>query len=118
MDSERRRQKRRRFTYYMPVLDANTLQIVGHLSDISPLGIRLDSERPLPVNTNYKLRLDLTPEMANKTSMIFNGRSKWCAMDKLSPNSYNVGFEVNINSRDDAEIFQRMYENYSSDRVW
>jgi hypothetical protein len=118
MEVERRRQKRRRFTYYMPVLDASTLQIVGHLSDISPLGIRLDTEKPLPVNANYKLRLDLTPEMANKTAMVFNGRSKWCAMDKLSPNSYNVGIEFGALANEDAAIFQRMYENYSSDRVW
>jgi len=118
VDMERRRQRRRRFTYYMPVIDADTLQIVGHLSDISPVGIRVDSEKPLRVNANYRLRVDLTPELANKTYMVFTGRSKWCEMDRLSPNSYNVGFEVNIISRDDTEIFQRMYENYGSDRAW
>ena len=118
MESERRRQKRRKFTYYMRVLDANTLQTIGHLRDISATGIGLDSEKPLPIDRNYQLRLDLTAEMANKTYMVINGRSKWCQADRLEPNSYNVGFEVNIVSRDDSEIFQRMYEKYGSDSRW
>lgn len=115
MESDRRRQKRRKFTYYMRVLDANTFQLVGHLSDISPTGIQMDSEKPLPVNANYKLRVDLTPDVANKNFLVLNGRSKWCEMDKLAPNSYNVGFEVNTLSFDDSMIFQRMFEKYASD---
>lgn len=112
MDSERRKRQRRRFTYYMQVLDANTLQLIGHLSDISLIGIRVDSEKPLPVNTNYKLRVDLTSDLGNKTYMVLNGRSKWCEMDKFEPNSYNIGFEVITQSREDSVIFQRMFENY------
>lgn len=112
METERRRQQRRRFTYYMQVLDAGTLQLIGHLADISLLGIRVDSEKPLPVNMNYKLRIDLTSDLSNKTYMILNGRSKWCEMDKFEPNSYNVGFEVSTQSREDAAIFQRMFEQY------
>ncbi len=118
MESDRRRQKRRRFTYYMQVLDAITLRPVGHLADISPTGFRVDSEKPLPVNTNYKLRLDLNQDLANKNYLVFDGRSRWCQMDKLEPNSYNVGFEVGALSMDDSMIFQRMFEKYASDSSW
>jgi hypothetical protein len=118
METERRKQKRRKFTYYMRVIDANTFQPIGHLSDISTTGIKVDSEKPLPVNSTFKLRVDLPQELGNKTFMVFNGRSKWCQMDKLEPNSYNVGFEVNILSRDDSEIFQRMYDKYGSESMW
>jgi hypothetical protein len=118
METERRRQKRRKFTYYMRVIDANTFQLIGHLSDISTTGIKVDSEKPLPVNSIYKLRVDLPQDLGNKTFMVFDGRSKWCQMDKLEPNSYNVGFEVSILSRDDSEVFQRMYDKYGSDRMW
>jgi hypothetical protein len=118
MDTDRRRQKRRKFTYYMQVLDADTLRPVGHLADISQMGIRVDSEKPLPVNTVYRLRVDLTPEVANKSYLVFNGQSRWCAMDKLEPNSYNVGFEVNALSGDDRMIFERMFEKYAADSRW
>ena len=112
MESERRRKRRRRFTYYMQVMDAGTMQVIGYLSDISPEGIRVDSGKPLPVNTTFRMRLDLTPELAHKTYMIFNGRSAWCEMDRLEPNSYNIGFELRNLTNEDTAIFQRMYEQY------
>jgi len=115
LDSERRKQKRRKCAYYMQVVDANTLQLIGYLSDISLIGIKVDTGKPLPVNTNFKMRIDLTPDLANKTYLIFNGRSRWCEADKFEPNSFNVGFEVDILSREDTAIFQRMYNQYGMD---
>ncbi len=118
MDSERRNAKRKKFTYYMRVLDANTLQLVGYLTQISAAGIQVDSEKSLPVDANYKLRVDLTPDIANKTMMVFSGRSKWCQPDKAEPNTFNVGFEVTLLSHDDIAIFNRMIEKYSSESNW
>lgn len=118
MEPDRRRQKRRRFIYYMQVIDANTLQFVGHLTDISPMGFRLDSDRALPVNANYKLRVDLTQDVSSRSYLVFTGHSRWCEMDKLEPNLYNVGFEIGNLSYDDSMIFQRMFERYGTDSVW
>ncbi len=115
MDADRRRQQRRRFTYYMPVVEANTLKIIGYLSDISLIGFRVDSDSALPVNANFRLRIELAPELAAKPHMIFNGRIRWCEMDKLQPNSYNIGFEVESLSREDTAIFQRMFEQCGMD---
>lgn len=114
-ESDKRRQKRRRFTYYMQVVDANTLQLIGYLSDISPTGIKIDSGKLLPVNQAFKMRIDLNPDVANKAYMVFNGRIKWCDMDKLEPNTYNVGIEMENLSREDYGIFMRMYELYGRD---
>ena len=117
MEPERRKEKRRKFTYYMRVVDANTLQPVGYLTEISAIGIQVDCEKPLPVDANFKLRMDLTQEVANKPYMVFQARTKWCHNDKLDPNIFNVGFEVFINARDDSEIFKRMIEKYGSDNM-
>ena len=118
LEPERRKNKRRKFTYYMRVVDASTLQLIGYLTEISAVGIQVDSEKPLPLNVSYKLRLELTADIANKTFMVFNGRSKWCQPDRLEPNSHNIGFEVTLLSHDDTEIFKRMIEKYASDRGW
>jgi hypothetical protein len=99
----------------MQVLDAGTMQVIGYLLDISPNGIRVDSGKPLQVNTMYRLRLDLVPELAHKTYMIFNGRSAWCEADKFEPNTFNIGFELDGLSREDTAIFQRMYDQYGVD---
>ncbi|MBL8063810.1 MAG: PilZ domain-containing protein [Anaerolineales bacterium] len=99
----------------MQVVDATTLQLVGYVSDISLTGIKIDSGKLLPVNQTLKLRVDLTPDVANKSYLTFNGRIKWCEMDKFEPNSYNVGIEVENLSREDYAIFMRMYNQYGMD---
>jgi hypothetical protein len=114
MDDERRRLERKDFSYYMRLIDQNTGDLVGHLTDISTGGFKLDSQNPIPVEKDYKFRMDLTGEVANKPSMVFIARSKWCEVDPLDPFLYNVGFQlVNIASGD-LEIFQRMMEKYGT----
>jgi hypothetical protein len=99
----------------MPVLDASTLQPIGYLSDISLTGIRMDSEKPFKVNANYKLRVDVTPDLSNRSYVLFDGINRWCEVDKLSPGSYYVGFEIKLASSTDRAIFERMYEQYGVD---
>jgi hypothetical protein len=111
---ERRRLDRKDFSYYMRLIDNDTQELVGHLTDISTGGFKLDSQNPIPLEKDYRLRMDLTNEVANKPSMVFVARSKWCEIDPLDPFLYNVGFQlVNITSGD-AEIFQRMMEKYGT----
>lgn len=116
MESERRKDKRKKFNYYMRVMDGNTLQPIGYLKEISAVGIQVDSEKPMPVNVMYKLRVDLTADIANKTHISFTGRSKWCEPDHFEPNTFNIGFEVTLLSKEDTVIFNRMIEKYALDK--
>lgn len=111
---ERRKVQRRRFRYYMRVVDDISLQPIGYLSDISATGFRLDCQKELPLNRDYRLRLDLTSDIANKATMSFIARTKWCQQDRLDPLVYNVGFELIHIAPADAEIFQRIFEKYGS----
>jgi PilZ domain len=112
---ERRNLDRKVFSYYMQLIDYDRQELVGHLADISPGGFKLDSLSPIPPNKDFRLRLDLTSEIANKSSMIFVARSKWCRVDPLDPFCYNVGFELINISPGDAEIFNRMIEKYGKE---
>jgi hypothetical protein len=114
MDDERRRLERKDFSYYMRLIDQNTGDLVGHLTDISTGGFKLDSQSPIPVEKDYKFRMDLTSEVANKPSMVFIARSKWCEVDPLDPFLYNVGFQLINIAPSDIEIFQRMMEKYGT----
>lgn len=118
MDSDRRAAKRKKFTYYMRVLDAGTLKPIGYLTQISAVGIQVDSEKPIAVDVGMKLRLDLTTDIANKTMMVFNCRCKWCEPDRAEPNSFNIGFEVTLLSAEDHAIFNRMIEKYATESNW
>ena len=111
---ERRHSQRKRFGYYMPLMDDKTQELVGHLADISADGFKLDSTVPVPDGKAYALRLTLTGEVSNKPSMSFSARSKWCKTDEFQPNSYYVGFEVGKMSQENAEIYKRIFEKYGS----
>jgi len=111
---ERRKLNRKDFSYYMRLIDSDTQELVGHLVDISSGGFKLDSQNQIPLNRDYRFRMDLTSEVANKPSMTFVARSKWCEVDPLDPFLYNVGFQLINISPGDIEIFNRMMEKYGT----
>ena len=111
---ERRRLERKKFSYYMRLIDSDTQELVGHLSDISTGGFKMDSQSPIPPNKDIRFRMDLTSEVANKPSMVFVARSKWCEVDPLDPFIYNVGFQLINISPTDIDIFNRMMEKYGT----
>lgn len=111
---ERRRAKRRPFAYYMQIVDAETQEPIGHLSDISTLGFKVDSQNEIPIGKEFRMRLDLNSDVADIPYMIFTARSKWCRNDELYPFMYNVGFElVSINPHE-AAIYTRIVEKYGT----
>jgi len=110
----KRKINRRDFTYYMPVTDDLTKQLVGYLSDISTGGFKLDSQKEIRPGQDFRLQIELTAEIADKTSMVFIARSKWSHRDHVDPNTFNVGFEIINISPSDMAIFQRMFEKYGS----
>lgn len=114
MPAEKRKLSRRSFSYYMRVMDEVNGQLVGHLSDISTGGFKLDSAQTVPLNKDYRLRIELTNEVANKSFMVFMARSKWCRTDPFDPTSFNVGFQITNMAPSDFEIFSRMFERYGS----
>ena len=110
----KRKINRRDFTYYMPVTDDLTKQLVGYLSDISTGGFRLDSPKEIRPGQDFRLQIELTADIADKTSMVFIARSKWAHRDHVDPNTFNVGFEIINIAPSDMAIFQRMFEKYGS----
>jgi hypothetical protein len=112
--SERRNIERKDFSFYMRLVDNDTQKLVGHLVDISSGGFKLDSQAPIPIDKDYRLRMDLTSDVASKPSMVFVARSKWCEVDPLDPFIYNVGFQLVNISPVDLDIFNRMMEKYGT----
>ncbi len=113
--NERRNSKRRNFNYYMPITDDDSQELVGHLTDISDFGIRADCLKAQMINQNYRLRLELTSDIADKPFIIFSARAKWCREDKLTPNTYNVGFQIINLDPGDVRIINRLMEKYGTE---
>jgi hypothetical protein len=112
MVAERRQLSRRNFSYYMRVTDESTGKLVGHFSDISTGGFKLDSSKPVAVNVDYRLRIDQTNEISNKSFITFIARARWCQLDAYDPNMYNVGFQIIEMTPGDYDIFVKMFSTY------
>ena len=119
MRDERRTIKRRKFGYYMRVMDSTTRDLIGYLSDISPQGFKLDSKKALMINKDYSLRLELTPEISDRPSITFIARVIWCQQDPYNPDQYIEGFQI-VNIAPSVQvIFQRIVDKYSRpDSLW
>lgn len=113
-DQERRKLKRRSLAYYMLVMDANTRAMLGHLVDITPLGFMMDSQKPLLLESDYRLRLDTTPDIAEKDYIKFTARTKWCLPDAVEPYLFDIGFSIIDITQQDAEIIRRISEKYAA----
>ncbi len=113
MGAERRKLSRENFSYYMRVMDGATGKLVGHISDISSGGFKLDSKDPVPLNKDFQLRIDHTGEISSKNYLILIGRAMWCQMDVLAPGMYNVGFKIVNITPGDYDIFLKMFNTYS-----
>jgi hypothetical protein len=113
--ADKRRISRRDFSYYMQVTNDLTKELLGYLSDISTGGFKLDSPKQIKPGQDFRLHIELTPDIADKNSMIFIARSKWCQPDHIDPTSFNVGFEIVNMSPSDMLIFQRMFDKYGTE---
>ncbi len=111
---ERRKYKRRNLSYYLPIVDSNTEQVIGHLVDISRVGIMIDCKKSIPSGQNFDLRLDLMENVGDKASVEFVAQCKWCRSDKVQPYLYNAGFAIINISEADAEIIQKIADKYGT----
>jgi glycosidase len=109
-----RRVARRLFSHYMLVYDDVTGRLLGHWIDIGPGGFRLETIRPVPPDEDFRFRVDLSNEIANKSYMVFKARSRWCQKHEFDLNLYDAGFQIDELPPDDARIFHTMIERYGS----
>jgi hypothetical protein len=111
---ERRELKRRNLSYYLQVMDNNTQQVIGHLVDISPVGLMIDSKKSITTNLSFHLRMDLMENIAGKAFVEFVACSKWCRADSIQPYLFNVGFEIVKINPHDADIVRAIAEKYGT----
>ncbi|MCZ2128539.1 MAG: PilZ domain-containing protein [Anaerolineales bacterium] len=111
---EKRTIPRKKVNLYMAVFDDDTGQILGHMVEASLIGARLETQAALPLERDYYLRIELTPDLgAPMPYIVFIARTKWCKTDVIQPNLYQVGFEVVEIVPEDKAIFNRIIKKYT-----
>ncbi len=109
---ERRRAYRKKFAYYMPVLENETGRLIGHLVDVSVLGMQLETSMPVTVGQEFSLYLELTPEVSDRLFLFFSARVRWIRPDEITPNFRRVGLEITHMEPHDQQVYLRLIETY------
>ena len=87
---------------------------MGHLMDISTVGIMMDCKRNIPSGQRYNLRLDLMETIGDRSSIRFSVQCKWCRSDKIQPYLFNAGFRIIQISESDLEVIRSIAEKYGT----
>lgn len=107
----RRKLKRRHLIYYLRVFDIKTNELLGHLVDISPGGVKIMSEGAIPIGDKYQLKMHLPDEMENATDIIFDVECVWSEQD-INPEFFAAGFQIQQIDSEHARVIDRLIEEF------
>ncbi len=93
IDDNQRRVPRRHLIYYLRVYDSQDGSLLGNLVDISTKGIMVVSEKEIPKNQLFRLRMVLPETLEGSKEVEFEAESRWCQND-TNPDFYDTGFEL------------------------
>lgn len=108
---QKRKSKRRHLLYYLPVINRNTGEQIGHVADITPEGILLVAENPIPLKTTYQLRIMLPSDVLDREYLDVTAQAMWGQRD-INPDFHATGFRhLNVapEDRDDIEKLINFY---------
>lgn len=115
--AERRKRERRSCSLYVAFINNRTGEPVGDLADISRDGFKLESPKPIPLNTEFSFRVDLPPEISQKPFIVFTALSLWSRPDPIDGRLTDTGFEIMRMDPSDARAFELLYDRYGSSRT-
>lgn len=111
MVEDRRQLKRRHLIFYLRVFDIKTNKLLGHLVDITPQGVMLISEKTIPLNTDFELKMALPSKSGQMHAFNFKARSLWCDKD-INPDFYDTGFQLTDIDHEDRKIIEDLIEDF------
>ena len=111
---ERRSIKRIKISYYVPIVNAESYEKLGILSEITIKGLLVDAQKTLPIDQQFKLRLDLNDESFDHPFINFKAKVRWVRPDRFEPGFYNIGFEMMDLSSFDIRVIEKIMENYAA----
>jgi hypothetical protein len=111
LNPDKRVLKRRHLIYYLSVIDRTTQELIGHLVDITPDGIMLIVEKPLPVDVDYLLQILLPQEINGQESLDLDARAVWCRPD-VNPSLYGMGFQISEVTPEDIRLIMKTIQDF------
>ena len=114
---ERRNLKRRHLIYYLRVFNDKTNEVIGHVIDIHTDGHLLISDKPLPTNQTFRLRMVLPTEINRHQEITFDAQSVWSRRDNI-PDFYNTGFKFIDLAPQYVETIRQLIHLFGLQDIW
>jgi len=90
---DERNQERWLLIHSLRVYNADNNQLLGHVVNVTTEGIMVISEKPLDVDCEFQLKMELPLGEQTSTEIELTARSVWCKVD-VDPFFYNTGFQL------------------------
>jgi len=111
MRHNKRQLKRVHLIYYLRIFDIDSGADIGHLVDITPQGIMLISEKPIPVGKDFSFRMQLPSMVSGREEIFFSARCLWCKQDFI-PEFYVSGYQIKDITPQEAKTISALINSY------
>lgn len=108
---EKRKFQRRHLIYYLRLFDRDTVNLIGHLVDITSEGVMVISENPIEVGKMFHMRMILPKEIFGREQITFSAISKWTAKD-VNPSFYDTGFQFEEISDENIQTITQLIDDF------
>ena len=109
---ENRSLKRWHLIYYLRVFDQDTGSLLGHLVDISTEGMKMVSEMPIPVEQEFRFKMEVSLEHSTAQELFLDAYSLWCNRD-ANPDFFATGFRLVNPERAAIRVISALIEGLS-----
>jgi hypothetical protein len=112
--SDRRKETRKKVMAFTPIRDAGRGSLLGYLGDLNMLGMQVVGEKPLELNTQIALTIELPGDLLGVSAkrMTLPARVARCVPDEDTPREFHIGFAFLEVQPEQAQIIQALLERY------
>ena len=104
--------RRKRLFYSFEVITTDD-KPVGRLGDITLNGLKVISEKSIPLNTVFHLKLKLPARLNRSEQITFEAESLWCK-EVAEDNCFHTGFKTKHDNPDNIKTINIMMDLLSS----
>jgi len=101
-----------KIAYYLRVFDEATDAMLGHVADITAQGMMVISERPIPVDTVFKLWMEVPSDDQHRERVYIEALAVWSRQD-ANPDFYDAGFRLIEPSREAIRKINELIDQFT-----
>jgi hypothetical protein len=84
---------------------------IGHVIDLTTEGILLLSDRPIPIDKQFHLKMDLPSDIKGTDLFEFRAVSLWSSKDE-NPDFINTGFKILEIEEEGLRVINRLIKRF------